>query len=55
MVPCVIRLTCKQVCGYTVPAGCMVVFPLFAIDNARWSYGDDAEEFRPDRWVMQEV
>ena len=41
---------CLQIGGYTVPAGCMVTIPPFVIDNARWTYGEDAEEFNPSRW-----
>ena len=42
---------CLQIGGYTVPAGCMVTIPPFVIDNARWTYGEDAEEFNPSRWM----
>lgn len=52
LITAVLRLHCLQICGYTVPAGCIVAFPPLAIDSARWSYGEDAEEFKPDRWVM---
>lgn len=39
-----------QVSGYTVPAGANIVVPIQAIHWSTQAWGDDAREFRPDRW-----
>mmetsp|Transcript_30318 Transcript_30318/g.67212 ORF Transcript_30318/g.67212 Transcript_30318/m.67212 type:complete len:507 (+) Transcript_30318:261-1781(+) len=40
-----------KICGYDVPAGTIVNFSPYAMDNSERSYGADAEVFRPERWL----
>ncbi|GAX83027.1 hypothetical protein CEUSTIGMA_g10454.t1 [Chlamydomonas eustigma] len=40
-----------KICGYVVPAGCTVGLCPCAVDINKAVYGEDAEEFRPDRWL----
>jgi hypothetical protein len=44
---------CVQVCGYDVPAGTWFIMPGCAIDRSIAVYGEDADEFRPDRWLSR--
>ncbi|GAQ78722.1 cytochrome P450 family 3 subfamily A [Klebsormidium nitens] len=39
-----------KVGGYKVPAGASIVVPIQAIHRSTEAWGDDAREFRPDRW-----
>jgi cytochrome P450 len=41
------------VCGYDVPAGTWIIMPPCAIDRSTAVYGEDADEFRPDRWLSR--
>jgi len=41
-----------KICGYTVAAGTIVGFPPYAVDNSALSYGEDAELFKPERWLQ---
>jgi cytochrome P450 len=41
-----------QICGYDVPAGCAVGLCPCAVDISKAVYGEDAEEFRPERWLF---
>ncbi|KAF5018566.1 hypothetical protein F66182_9440 [Fusarium sp. NRRL 66182] len=35
-----------------VPKGCMVIYTVFALHRRKDLWGDDADEFRPERWEM---
>lgn len=48
----VYSLPLLQICGYDVPKGCVVCLPPYAIDNSEANYGEDAREFRPERYVF---
>ncbi|KAG1669637.1 hypothetical protein FOA52_010797 [Chlamydomonas sp. UWO 241] len=49
------RATSKPttLCGYDVPAGTWVLIPGCALDRSIAVYGEDADEFRPDRWLSR--
>ncbi|KAG1669638.1 hypothetical protein FOA52_010798 [Chlamydomonas sp. UWO 241] len=40
-------------CGYDVPAGTFLLVPGCALDRSTAVYGEDADEFRPDRWLSR--
>jgi hypothetical protein len=40
-----------QICGYDVPAGTWISLPGAAIGRSTAVYGEDADSFRPDRWI----
>merc|ERR1719401_67821 len=41
--------------GTFVPAGCNIVYNIFSMGRDKQIWGDDAETFRPERWIeMQE-
>lgn len=33
-----------------VPKGCVVIYSVYAMHRRKELFGDDAEEFRPERW-----
>jgi cytochrome P450 len=35
-----------------VPKGCMVIYTVFALHRRKDLWGDDADDFRPERWEM---
>jgi len=40
-----------DLCGYHVPEGWTITASPYAIHNSKEVYGDDADTFRPDRWI----
>jgi hypothetical protein len=46
-------LLAMQICGYDVPAGTWICFPGGANDRSTAVYGEDADKFRPDRWISR--
>jgi cytochrome P450 len=46
-------LLAMQICGYDVPAGTWICFPGGALDRSTAAYGEDADKFRPDRWISR--
>lgn len=41
--------------SYTVPAGCIVFIPLMEIHRNKKTWGDDADEFVPERFASEHV
>lgn len=41
-----------QVCGYRVPRGTTVMFPVWALHHNRHVWGKDALQWNPDRWLQ---
>lgn len=39
--------------GYNVKKGDMVAYQPYAMGRMKFIWGDDAEEFRPERWLDQ--
>ncbi|KAG1667781.1 hypothetical protein FOA52_010818 [Chlamydomonas sp. UWO 241] len=50
-----IRMASKatKICGYDVPAGTWICLPGAALDRSTAVYGEDANTFRPDRWISR--
>jgi cytochrome P450 len=40
-------------CGYDLPAGTWLLVPGCALDRSIAVYGEDADDFRPDRWLSR--
>lgn len=40
--------------GYCVNRGDMVAYQPYAMGRMKFIWGDDAEEFRPERWLNQD-
>lgn len=57
--PIVARETVKEVTlphsGVTIPVGCRVAFPIYCIHRTKEVYGEDANDFRPERWEEDRV
>ncbi|KAG1669641.1 hypothetical protein FOA52_010801 [Chlamydomonas sp. UWO 241] len=50
-----VRVSSKmtKICGYDVPAGTWIALPGGVIDRSTAVYGEDADKFRPDRWLSR--
>ncbi|KAG1669648.1 hypothetical protein FOA52_010808, partial [Chlamydomonas sp. UWO 241] len=48
-----VRVSTKmtKICGHDVPAGTWIALPGGVIDRSTAVYGEDADKFRPDRWL----
>lgn len=44
-------LTALQICGYRVPKGTTVLYAPWALHHNRRVWGEDASQWRPDRWL----
>jgi cytochrome P450 len=57
--PIVAREAIKEIVlphsGVIIPEGCRVAFPIFNIQRSKEVYGEDAYEFRPERWEDPKV
>ncbi|KAG0288165.1 hypothetical protein BGZ96_008034 [Linnemannia gamsii] len=40
-----------EILGYDIPKGTQIILPVSALHKLKSIYGDDAEEFRPERWM----
>lgn len=41
----------SQICGHYIPAGTVVSIMAPVINRTQSIYGEDADEFRPERWL----
>ncbi|KAG1667199.1 hypothetical protein FOA52_004194 [Chlamydomonas sp. UWO 241] len=50
-----VRVSTKmtKICGHDVPAGTWIALPGGVIDRSTAVYGEDADKFRPDRWLSR--
>lgn len=47
-------LPCEtEVLGFKLPKGTIIAEPFYSISRSRRNYGDDADGFRPERWVKE--
>lgn len=40
--------------NHTLPAGSSIRIPILAIQRSKYYWGEDADEFRPDRWLTED-
>jgi cytochrome P450 len=43
-----------EVCGFTVPGGTQIAHNFFGLARLKSLWGDDADSFRPERWLEAE-
>lgn len=43
-----------EVCGEVFPAGTILSVPSYSIHRLKEYWGEDADEFKPERWLVSE-
>lgn len=41
--------------GFTIPAGAIVSYPIYALSRSQEIWGEDASDFKPERMINQEI